>query len=117
MTITKRGNGKPTGFSFDRALMRDIMKIIRHATADDPVKAHEIAIMVGVSQPETVRRIILECMEYDPKFVPVAGNRGYYLARSEQQVDDYLENLKSRMSGIHKRITLIQSNYKTRRGR
>lgn len=117
MTIAKKGNGKPTGFSYDRTLMRDVMRIIRHATADDPIKAAEIAIMVGVTQPETVRRIILECMEYDPKFVPVAGPRGYYLARSEQQVEDYLENLKNRMSGIHKRITLVQSNFSTRRGR
>ena len=41
----------------------------------------------------------------------VADTRGYFLASTQKEVDDYVKNLKSRVAGINKRIEIITDNY------
>lgn len=117
MTIAKK-NGKAVGFTTKVEVLLDVMRMIREATESDPIKCIEISRKLGFTDTSTssrVRQIILECMDYDQTFVPVARNQGYFLARSERQVEDYVGSLTRRMKKIHERILKVQENYKTRR--
>lgn len=117
MTIFKK-IGRANGFSTNIEVMLEVMRMIRSATESDPIKCIEISRKLGFSDTSTssrVRQIILECMDYDQTFVPVAKNQGYYLARSERQVEDYIHQLNGRAKKIHERILKVQENYKLRR--
>lgn len=74
-----------------------------------PIKASQITKMLRLKASEgsvTVRKAITELVHYDR--VPIiATPKGYMLAKSEEQIDHYLENLEARKNGIDRRIADI----------
>lgn len=95
--------------------IEEIKKIIlEHRGKTNAIKSREIANKVGINEDDThakTREIIRDIKETDN--LPVlACNKGYYLAETEEEFNEYIENLKNRIKGIEKRIQITTNNYK-----
>lgn len=84
----------------------------------------------AVSSSELAERITGEDTEANPKTreairvlveeraMPIAAShRGYFLIENEQQLDEYLEQLRARKVGIETRIQLTTQAWAAQRGR
>lgn len=95
--------------------IEEIKKIIlEHRGKTNAIKSREIANKVGINEDDThakTREIIRDIKETDN--LPVlACNKGYYLAETEEEFNEYIENLKNRIKGIEKMIQITTNNYR-----
>lgn len=92
--------------------IRDIL--LSHNGKRNPITSAEIARKIGIIEDDThaqTRALILECAKkYE---LPLAAsNRGYYLISNQQEYDEYINNLDSRIAGIEERKKIITKNFK-----
>lgn len=85
--------------------------LLDHVGSDDPISSRELSGMlddddeVG-SFPKT-RFLVREIMMEDQ--IPIAAsNNGYYVVETEQELDDYLNQLEQRILGISERKYAVQ---------
>jgi|GEM_PF-595892 len=79
--------------------------LLEESSADDPITSREISDELAGNEvgsfPET-RMIIRDIMISDG--IPiVSSNQGYWVAETEQEIQDYLDNLENRIMGITER--------------
>lgn len=94
--------------------IKDIL--VLHEGKANAITSAEIARIIGIKEDDThaqTRALILECAErYE---LPLAAsNKGYYLITSQQEYDEYMNNLNSRNAGIEERKRIITKNFKER---
>lgn len=92
--------------------IRDIL--LEHRGKSNKITSAQIADLLGIDEDDThsqTRSLILACAKkYN---LPLAGNRrGYFLMEDEQELESYMNNLNSRISGIEKRKEIISDNFK-----
>ena len=92
--------------------------IVAHKGKKNRITSAQTANLLGISEDDThakTRALILDCAE---KFeIPLAANNsGYYVISSDQEYNDYIENLETRKSGIDRRIKIIKDNYLKHKG-
>lgn len=79
--------------------------LLEHRGRDDPITSREINEIVGLDEigsfPST-RAVIREIVMEDR--IPIAGSsRGYYVIETEEELEDYVENLENRIMNIEDR--------------
>lgn len=87
-----------------------------HIGKSNKITSKQIANIIGINEDATqakTRALILECAK-QYKLPLAADNRGYYLITSEIELNEYIENLNSRIAGIEDRKNLIIQNFKER---
>lgn len=94
-------------------VIRNILQI--HVGKSNAVKSWEIAKIIGIEENAThaqTRNLIFECaIKYN---LPLAASRkGYYLIKNNDEYNEYIKNLDSRISGIEERKRIITVNYST----
>ena len=92
-----------------------VQKILRmHQGKEHPIKSADIAKRLGIEEDDTharTRTIIRKCAE--KYHLPLlSNNKGYYLAQSEDELNQYRANLDSRIAGIEERKRIIIDNFK-----
>ena len=95
-------------------MKKRIQKILQtHKGKEHPITSAKIAEMLGIKEDDThakTRAIIRECAE--EYYLPLlSSNRGYYLAQSENELNQYIKNLDSRIAGIKERKRIIKNNF------
>ena len=87
--------------------------LMQHRGKSNAITSREIAYKVGINEDDThakTRKIIRDVKEKDN--IPVlACNKGYYFPETEEEFNEYMENLDSRIIGIQKRKELTTKNY------
>jgi ABC-type uncharacterized transport system ATPase subunit len=91
-----------------RERVREIL--VEEASADDPITSREISDRLDNDEvgsfPET-RMIIRDILIEDQ--VPILGaNHGYWVAETEEEIQSYLDNLETRITGIAERRFAIK---------
>lgn len=86
--------------------------LLENSSADDPITSREISNALEENEvgsfPKT-RMIIRDIMMRD-KIPIVSSNQGYWVAESEQEIQDYLDNLENRIMGItERRYAVLQA--------
>lgn len=79
--------------------------LLEHRGSDNPITSREINEIVGLddigSFPST-RAVIREIVMEDR--IPIAGSsQGYYVIETEDELEDYIENLENRITNIAER--------------
>lgn len=79
--------------------------LMEHRGKKNAITSKKIAHKLGIDEDDThpkTRKLVLECMkEYQ---LPVgATNRGYFIITSEEELDEYVDNLNKRIRGDEKR--------------
>lgn len=88
----------------------------RHIGKGNPVSAQVIQDKYGNPTDKTHRKardLVLKCA--DKYELPVAGNdEGYYIISTQEEMDEYKANLRSRISGIQEREEKMERYFKVR---
>jgi len=91
-----------------RELVKDIL--LEHHGANNPVSAREINERINeddVGSFPNTRMLIRDIMLEDQ--IPIASsNKGYYIIETEAELQDYLDQLESRILGMSERKFAIQ---------
>ena len=92
--------------------IKDILQ--QHCGRNNKITSSEIANLLNITEDDThatTRGLILEsAKKYN---LPLAADtRGYYLITNEEEYNDYMNNLESRIEGIKERKELITKNFK-----
>ena len=92
------------------------VELEKHIGKANKITSKQIAKIIGINEDATqakTRALILECARrYE---LPLAAdNRGYYLITSKSELNEYIENLNSRIAGIEERKNLIIENFNRR---
>lgn len=93
---------------------RDIIDCLSNTTYADPMPVRDIAEIIGmdeshISCPRT-RKLILKAMKDFNK--PIGSdNRGYYIIRTGQEMQRYLNGLLQRQIQISERIDIVYNAY------
>lgn len=88
--------------------------LIDHVGKSNKITSSQMATKLGIVEDDThakTRALIFEAAE-KYKLPLAANNRGYFLINTQAEYDEYIENLKTRIAGINKRIEIITNNYK-----
>lgn len=87
--------------------------LMQHRGETNAITSGKIADKVGINEDDThpkTRKIIREIEERDN--LPVlACNKGYYIAKTKEELNKYTKNLDNRIKGIKKRKELTIKNY------
>lgn len=91
-----------------RETVKDLL--LEESSADNPLTSREISNELEKNEvgsfPKT-RMIIRDIMVTDG--IPiVSSNQGYWVAESEQEIQDYIDNLENRIMGITERRYAIK---------
>lgn len=84
--------------------------LLEHRGSDNPIKSREISNELGIDEVESfpvTRGLIKEILKEDK--IPVAGSsQGYFVIETEEELQDYLDNLDSRAMNTIQRKYLIK---------
>lgn len=99
--------------SSDSQLQRIKEILENHRGRSNQISAGEIGQQIGIDEDAThvqTRGLILQTIE---KFhLPVAGgNRGYYLIRNQEELDEYLSGIDGRIHEMTRRKDLVQAAF------
>lgn len=92
----------------------DIIDCLSNTTYDDPMPVRDIAEIIGMNEshiscPRT-RKLILNAMKNFNK--PIGSdNRGYYIIRTAQEMQRYLNQLLQRQIATSERIDIVYNAY------
>jgi len=73
-----------------------------HSGKNNPITSGQIKKELGIQEDDTnwqTRTIIEETMQTH-RLPVVSGRKGYFIAETESEIDDYISDLDSRISGI-----------------
>ena len=89
-------------------LEKSIINVLESTTQSSPITVNDISDIVGINDngscPRT-RKLILSAMKNNN--VAIGSNRrGYFLLRTEKEMQSYLNELMSRQIAISKRIEI-----------
>jgi Cys-tRNA synthase (O-phospho-L-seryl-tRNA:Cys-tRNA synthase) len=89
-------------------LEKAIIDVLENTTQTSPIVVNDIADIVGITDsgscPRT-RKLILSAMKNNN--IAIGSNRrGYFILRSEKEMQEYLNELMSRQIAISKRIEI-----------
>ncbi len=98
--------------------IRQIME--EHIGKRNAITSAEIADMLGIDEDDThprTRRLLLETakMYKLPMAATTKYPKGYYLIANDEEYDEYIATLDSRIDGIEERKEIITDNYKRRK--
>ena len=84
-----------------------------HVGKENPITSAQVASFLKIEEDDThakTRALIRECVQkYD---LPLAaGNRGYYIITSQNEYNEYIANLDSRIAGIEERKGIVTKNF------
>jgi len=89
-------------------LEKAIIFVLEGTTQRAPIAVKDIANIVGINDSEScprTRKLILSAMKNNN--IAIGSNRkGYFLLRSEKEMQEYLNELMSRQIAISKRIEI-----------
>ena len=80
-------------------MRNEIIKILEHHHGkESAIRGKELAAIFGQPNDRRVRQVIRELIEDGyPIAASVDGQKGYYMARTKREVDEYLAVLRSRL--------------------
>ncbi|MCL9818392.1 hypothetical protein [Natronocalculus amylovorans] len=85
--------------------------LLDHRGSDNPISSREISDELGIDEVESfpvTRGLIKEILKEDK--IPVAGySQGYFVIETEEELEDYLDNLDSRAMNTIQRKYLIKN--------
>lgn len=85
-----------------------ILDVLSGTSQDEPITVRDIASIVGINDGEScprTRKLILSAMRNNN--VAIGSNRsGYFLLKSEKEMQEYLNELMARQIAISKRIEI-----------
>lgn len=89
-------------------LEKGIIDVLQGSSQSNPITVRNIAGIVGINDSEScprTRKLILSAMKNNN--VAIGSNRkGYFLLRSEKEMQEYLNELMQRQIAISKRIEI-----------
>lgn len=89
-------------------LEKGIIDVLQGSSQRNPITVRNIAGIVGINDSEScprTRKLILSAMKNNN--VAIGSNRkGYFLLRSEKEMQEYLNELMQRQIAISKRIEI-----------
>jgi len=89
-------------------LEKAIIDVLEGTTQREPIPVRNITSIIGITDGEScprTRKLILSAMKNNN--VAIGSNRGgYFLLRSEKEMQEYLNELMSRQIAISKRIEI-----------
>lgn len=84
-----------------------------HRGKENPIKSAQIAALLGIKEDDThsrTRGLIKKCaVEYNLPLL--SSQKGYFLAKTKEELNQCLQNLNSRIAGIEERKTIITHNF------
>lgn len=92
--------------------------LMQHRGKSNAITSREIAVIVGINyEDDTHAKTRVMILEAAKKYkLPLAAyGDGYYLVETEEEFNEYMENLDSRIEGIEERKKLITENYNLRK--
>ena len=94
--------------------VKQVKKILmKHKGKRKSITSAEIADMLGIDDGDThsqVRYLIKRCVYSYP--IPLAGDvNGYYIITSQEELDEYCDNLELRARQIHQRKNKMKKFY------
>lgn len=93
-------------------MVKDIL--LNHRGAENSITAKEISSIMGFEMEDTqheCRQIIKKTM--DMFSLPViSSTKGYYIANTDDEIETYCKNIKSRIIGMRKRMNNAVKFYK-----
>lgn len=99
-------------------MLKKIKKILeKHVGKENAISAAKIAKLIGKQEDDTHARTrdILFKTAKKYKLPLAATSKGYYLIETEDEYNEYIDNLNKRIKGIKKRKKIITENYKGHR--
>lgn len=103
-------------------IMHEKIKIIleQHVGKQNSITSAEIASILGIKEDAThpkTRRFLFETAElYELPIAATTKNpKGYFLITNDEEYDEYIATLDSRIDGIEERKKIITNNYKRRK--
>lgn len=92
--------------------------LMKHKGKKHSISSGEIAYLLGMSEGDThsqVRKLIKQCA-YIYR-IPLAGNsNGYYVITKQKELDEYCENLETRVRQINQRKRTMQKFFQEKYG-
>lgn len=87
-------------------------EISKH-TEKNPIKSKELEKILGIKDVDghpATRRIIEETMRQ--REIPIgANNNGFFVIKSKQELNDYVQALNNRVAGIFGRVAVVNEIY------
>ena len=93
---------------------KDIIECLSNTTYDDPIPVRDIAEIIGlreshVSCPRTRKYILSAMKDFN---TPIGSDgRGYYVIRTAQEMQRYLNQLLQRQIATSERIDIVYNAY------
>jgi len=92
------------------------LELADHRGSQNAITTDALAVQIGINDGGThpkVREAVKELMR--ERDIPVVSDyNGYYIPDTRDEVDDYLSNLDSRITGIQERKQLLEQAADTR---
>lgn len=92
----------------------DIAETLAGATKKNPISSSEIRDKFGIEDAPgnpVTRAFIFETMAC--LRIPIGANvKGYWILMEQDEVDDYLKSLNTRVEGIMRRANMVQACWK-----
>lgn len=88
------------------------LELADHRGADAAITSDELATRVGLDERQGTNPKVREAVKVlmQERRVPVVSSHaGYYVPETRSEIDDYLENLESRIDGIRQRKELVET--------
>ena len=99
----------------DEMILAEIADLMQnHKGKRNAISAGEIGKMLNLKQEDTHVEARERIKETIQKFkIPIiAGGKGYYIATSEDELDNYIEGLDNRIRAIESRKELVRKAFK-----
>lgn len=92
----------------------------QHVGKQNSITSTEIASILGIQEDDThfkTRELLLETAKLYklPMAATTKNPKGYFLIANDEEYDEYIATLDSRIGGIEERKEIITNNYKRRK--
>lgn len=89
----------------------------QHVGKQNSITSAEIAAILGIQEDDThpkTRRLLFETAKLYklPMAATTKNPKGYFLIANDEEYDEYIATLDSRIDGIEERKDIITNNYK-----